>query len=401
MLQRTLLRGSNFSRMIDLGGHKVSSSKTSKSANILADSISKNNKVVGVVFDFDAVSINVGGKPADLKKADSNKPVSVASSFGAAASQIPIEPYKPPAIVSDLANLLGVDMSGPTVTKKRRDDDDGEDDLSILGEIKAGLPETPKAATILSSPPSVPTPPAKHGSDMFASASLKSSNPQVAAAVADSETMARMEKNDPRLKYASLLAKKGTGIAAIESARDNQTLTSKPTDGSFHVNIRDTLIKQEQARLVNSSSWLVSSEMGTVLQYMNVRALKIGLMTSSESNIGNVNTFVEQLNNVRFHYQQKQWDEVGGTTVSIKEAAANLADKPAQLILVSSVDKSLKEARDLGMFTCRVLVPNGRRGITCNWEIKNLEELPDVVNEINGISFSAVRSIGNSKVDYR
>ena len=34
-------------------------------------------------------------------------------------------------------------------------------------------------------------------------------------------------------------------------------------------------------------------------------------------------------------------------------------------------------------------------------EIKDLEELTEVMNEINGISFTTVRTIGNSKVDYR
>ena len=246
-MQRSLPLLSGFANMIDLGGNKVSSTGLSASANLLADSIGKNNKLIGVLFDFDTVSSTNRAPPKPSIQDAGDRPTTTTSLATT---------YKPPDLVLDMANLLGVDISGPTVSlKKPIEVDDRDDDLSMLGEVR--LPASPPA----------------FASNLFEAASLKPADPSLKAAVADSETLTRMQHNsdpssglgarsDPRLKYAALLAKKGAGLAKLENMKMQQQEFGGKSDASFHVGIRDALKKKEENNPLKASSWLVSAGMG-------------------------------------------------------------------------------------------------------------------------------------------
>ena len=409
MLHRTLLSSSKFSKMLDLGGSKATGGSRSAVANVLADSIGKNNKVAGVVFDFEAVTGGVGGAPP--------KPPPAAVPARAAPAR---DPYSLPDRVAEMAEMLGMELKDGRVARKGGSaaaaGDDGEwDDLSALsGGSGASERSRAVAATIAaankppsssssSSSSSSPTSfcPASERDALFSAASLKSSNPDVAFAAKEGEAMARLEAEDPRVKYASLLHKKGVGLAGIEMKRAEQEERGKPNDASFHVNIREALKKAEANDTLKGSAWLVSPGMGSTLSYMSTRALKIGIVTAGDKNLGGIEVLGKQLSNVRFHHLQAKWCATEGIDQMLADACGSLKTPAERLLVVSSHEPTLTAARDSGMFTCRLVVPNARRGVTTNWDVKGVEEVVDVVNEINGISFKSVRSLSDAQINYK
>jgi len=128
--------------------------------------------------------------------------------------------------------------------------------------------------------------------------------------------------------------------------------------------------------------------------------MKIGLITSTPSNFKHLSTYTSQLNNIRFHYKQPT-DSILIADVLAAAQKEMKVYRPSQIMVVSSAEATLKAARDLGLFTCRVVVPNGRRGITCNFSVDGVTKLGGIVDEINGISFKSVRSIRDSKIDHK
>jgi FMN phosphatase YigB (HAD superfamily) len=68
-----------------------------------------------------------------------------------------------------------------------------------------------------------------------------------------------------------------------------------------------------------------------------------------------------------------------------------LAMDPHRVLLVSDRDEYLKAGKDLGMLTCRLQPKNARRGnITAHYTSPSVQDVQEVVNDINGISFNTV-----------
>jgi hypothetical protein len=68
-------------------------------------------------------------------------------------------------------------------------------------------------------------------------------------------------------------------------------------------------------------------------------------------------------------------------------------DRPDRVLVVSDRDDYLRAGKELGMLTCRLQSKekNARRGnVTAHYTCPSIQDVQDVVNEINGISFNAV-----------
>ncbi|GMI38435.1 hypothetical protein TeGR_g6677 [Tetraparma gracilis] len=388
-------RLSSFSKMLDLGGSKASGNPNSRTANVLADSISKNNRVAGVIFDLPTVAA-VGIAPPGPKKGP-----------GPPAPPGPKKPpaYEPPAFVSDMAAALGVDISGGTVKKSKKSGGEAEDDLSSL--LGGGPPEPP-AARPPAPPPSPPSP--ALASSVISSASQRSSNPALSAALADGEAAARMSlsspadsgRADPRLKYMSRLSERGVGLASLETRRSIEEETpGASTDASLLLNVRDSIKSSERSRVAGSSAWLVSAGSGAVLSYAATRSLKMALVSSEPGDVGNVGVFTGQLANVRFHHAQGERGDGGGAGPGeyLGEAGEGMGLEAGKIMVVSSHEPTLTEARDRGMYTARLVIPNARTGVTTNYEIDKIEDVVDSLNDANGLSFTTVRGLAAANYD--
>ena len=77
--------------------------------------------------------------------------------------------------------------------------------------------------------------------------------------------------------------------------------------------------------------------------------------------------------------------------VMVNEALDKLAVEPQKILFVSDQDPFLRQAKELGMMTCRIRPLNARRGnISAHFTVESILQVHDVVNEMNGISFNAV-----------
>ena len=81
-----------------------------------------------------------------------------------------------------------------------------------------------------------------------------------------------------------------------------------------------------------------------------------------------------------------------GTSKLLQKGVLDELDlHPNLCMIVSDKDEYLKEAKDLGMITCRLRPKNARRGnVTAHYNSPSVPDVQEVVNEISGISFNAV-----------
>eukprot|EP00543_Licmophora_paradoxa_P015016 CAMPEP_0202470720 /NCGR_PEP_ID=MMETSP1360-20130828/82384_1 /ASSEMBLY_ACC=CAM_ASM_000848 /TAXON_ID=515479 /ORGANISM="Licmophora paradoxa, Strain CCMP2313" /LENGTH=126 /DNA_ID=CAMNT_0049096513 /DNA_START=123 /DNA_END=503 /DNA_ORIENTATION=- len=101
--------------------------------------------------------------------------------------------------------------------------------------------------------------------------------------------------------------------------------------------------------------------------------------------------FMKQLPQVSFDLLLKEGEQTGSILDNLLEG---LDSDALATLVVSDRDDYLRSAKEAGMVTCRVRPhPNAPRGnISAHYNVTNLADVQDVVNEINGISFNAVFS---------
>ncbi|GMH56763.1 hypothetical protein TrRE_jg10468 [Triparma retinervis] len=216
--------------------------------------------------------------------------------------------------------------------------------------------------------------------------------------------------DDPRLKYMKKLKeKRGLDVSDLQKA--SSAKDAKLGDGSFHVNLRDAIKAQEKKGDPNrysSRRWLPVSGMGSLLNYIQSRSIKIGLLRPPELHSsyldGDIEEYDKQLADVEFDYKFDDGDggagkDSKGPEFVVQDAASGLGipregGKTNFLMVVSSNSKVLGAARDVNSYTCYLKPANGRRcDVSTNFSISNISELRDVVDEVNGISFSNVRRV--------
>jgi hypothetical protein len=91
--------------------------------------------------------------------------------------------------------------------------------------------------------------------------------------------------------------------------------------------------------------------------------------------------------------------EKGENVVDIlKELQHEFGIDPVATMVVSDKDDYLKAAKDEGMISCRIRPKNARRGnISAHYNVETVAQVQDVVNEINGISYSATRATAGAR----
>lgn len=326
---RRLLLG-QYSRMLDMGGAPHASTTKAKSRAIDGH---KNSKLQAIAFDFNLLTTAVG-EQANTIITDSSKP-SCSSREETSLQSATVD------LVQNMASLLKVDLGG------------------ILNKKKPG---TTEIETEIERTPNV-------------NANTSGTN-----------------SSDVRMKYASKLRNKVQGgVAGYERAKHEHSENLKRGDASGHLVARSIASQQSASK----QKWLASTGTGTLLSYVSNRSMKVALLpipnNPQQVDEGKqMGDFCKQLGSqVHFDVLVKEGRQVKNVLESVM---AQFGDVPNDAtMVVSNRDDYLQAAKNLGLLTCRVQPLNSRRGnITAHYNVKNVPEVQEVVNEINGISFNAV-----------
>jgi hypothetical protein len=209
-------------------------------------------------------------------------------------------------------------------------------------------------------------------------------------------------ENDVRAKYASKL-KGGLAGIALAKSQVEETLTSG--DSAGHLAARKIAIMEDASNIPNDNSnaskrWLPSLAATQLLTLLTHRSIRIVLLptlgTKSTREEDNDEPRMEdlkaQLKTVIIDNIIPKFDSDEGIEDALRTGILDELDvDPNKVLLVSKRDPYLRVARDMGMSICRLQPKNARRGnITAHYTVQSLEELQDIVNEINGISFNTV-----------
>ena len=222
---------------------------------------------------------------------------------------------------------------------------------------------------------------------------------------------------DIRSKYASKLKKTVEGgIAGIDLANSKKEDSIKKGDAaSGHFIARTIAASQTVSK--SGSKWMASTGTGTLCSFLTNRSMKIalipspGYMNSNNSTKGQnqfqgrgetkdaMEQMRKQLPNVNFSVLGIYDDDVKEEHCNdeaediMKYISMKIETSPISTLVVSDRDDLLRSARDMGMFTCRVRRKNMPRGnVTANYTVEEIQEVQDVVNELNGLSFNTVFS---------
>ena len=319
--------------MLDMGG--APSGSTDQSRSLRPPNVSKNSKLQAVAFDFEILTRSLQeAKPAVAQTATSNPPVSSVS--------VPVTPDL--NRIQQIASLLNV-------------------------AVDTGTAEIPAAAA---APKSAPAP---------------------AAAMADF-----VGYQDIRAKYASKL--KG-GVYGVELAKSKTEDALKGGDAPGHWAARKLAMQTSPSDASSPNKWMALSGTGQLLSYLTHRGIKIALLPNTrlkdpqrqDTEFKYMSEFNRQLKDIVVDAVVPYNDNgTKGIESMLQQGVIHdLGIHPNKILLVSDKDEYLSMAKDLGMITCRLRPKNARRGnIAAHFNTEDVASVQEVVNEITGISFSAV-----------
>ena len=344
----------SYSRMLDMGGAPSSMNDKNNAARINA---SKNCKLQAVCFDFEVLT------KYTPKQQSPTAPITSSSSSTASSSSISTitnsklgQDVKPNVdVVQEVASLLNVDLGGFSAKKKK---EGPNDDLSLLTSPR----ESPQKTTT--------------GSTTTTSSSSKN-NPFA----------------DIRSKYADKLSKRGVqgGLAEVELAKHTVEETLRRGDAGGHLAARKIAAANPVSR---QKSWMALTGTGALLQYLTQRSIQIALLPRPSETLNQdegeyMEDFQRQLNDVNFGHLLK--DGRPGAEDLVQTVLQKLHLDPTVVLFVSDRDSYLRAAKEANLMTCRILPPNARRGnISANFTVPDIPAVQGVVDEVNGISFSAI-----------
>jgi len=340
----------SISRMLDMGG--MPSAATSKAARSI--DTSKNLKVRCIAFDFHLLTRTVkdnSGKKNTKGFSPKQEKMNTTT---------PILPQV--GMIEEMANLLNVRLGGSIDGRLK----EKEDDLSaITGEVQPKIDSAEKYSK--------------------KEEEYESTHPDIASS------------SDIRSKYLHKLRNRtegGMSIDGIERAKQQIDDTLTKGDAAGHFAARAIAVNQGST---NSTKWMALTGTGSLLQYVSTRNLKIALLPipqnlQHEQEGKRMDDFTKQLPNVKFDLLLRKGENVSDILEKLIRALP-IGDPNATLV-VSDRDDYLKLAKETGMTTCRIRKsPNAPRGnTTAHYNVANLADVQDVINEVNGISFVAVRA---------
>jgi len=345
-----LLPRGRYSSMLDMGG------VASADANAKIDT-GKNLKIRAIALDFNVISRAAAAQRQAIENARTlNDSISGRVGEDLTSKITSKESIQPNVgIVQNLADLLGISLGGDTRELQNRGGE--SDDLSRLTRTT------------------------------------------------NKKRDARDNLTDVRVKYAKKLRSRVEGgLAGLELAKSQREETSKRGDAPAHLAARSIA----RSQVVSSASmWLAKTGTGTLLTFLNNRSMKIILMPlptlmdarEKEKEGEQMENFERQLG-IKFDLLMKGLEDsnvpIGKTTDAILDnILASIVVPPISTIVVSNRDDYLLSAKNRGMFTCRVRPKNAPRGnVTTSYNVADIDEIEEVINQANGISFSAVSSRG-------
>ena len=374
---------------------------------MLDSSLSKNNKVRAILFDFNLVSIQGAHDPIARKNeiqamkgfnTTNSEPTKTTTTNGLA------EDFS--SFVAKHAALLNVKLGSemkPNVPASESKDDlsklIGSQEQLFNSQIENIKDEEMKASAV-------------DGVQAFKNNEKLKKKNQI-----DGEV-------DVRNKYAQALKKKGLGLAGIERINLDKTEQLSKGDSSVHMNARQMALQRDEDKLYGDDGdlrWMVANGVAALCHYLASRGMKMGIITSpkeleEEKVRADMMRFTKQLETFEFHHignnpyamndnlsvQNKEEIILKSAFDSFLSEDPNFTSvEPKHILVCTSSDSIIKSSRDAGYFTCRIRAPNAIRGeITANYVVETLEQVEDIVNEINGISFTSVRSSGARRIDH-
>ena len=333
--------------MLDMGG--APSGLTDQSLSLRPPNVSKNSKLQAVAFDFEILTRSLQDAATPAAAGDVPKPTSpTASNRSNSSTSVHVTPDLNQ--IQQIASLLNVAVdTGPTA---------------------AAAAAAPKSA---GHHPSAP--------------------PAAAAATADF-----VGYQDIRAKYASKL--KG-GVYGVELAKSKTEDALKGGDAPGHWAARKLAMQTSPSDASSPNKWMALSGTGQLLAYLTHRGIKIALLPNTRLNDPQrqdtefkfMSEFNKQLKDIVVD-AVVPYDDNGtkGIKSMLQQGVIDDLDiHPNKILMVSDKDEYLSMAKDLGMITCRLRPKNARRGnITAHYNAEDVASVQEVVNEITGISFSAV-----------
>jgi len=338
--------------MLDMGG------VASADANANVD-IGKNLKIRAIALDFNVISRAAESQRKAIESnRTSNDSISGRVGEDMTSKMTSKESIQPNVgIVQNLADLLGISMGGDARELQKRGGE--SDDLSRLTRTT------------------------------------------------NKKRDARDNLTDVRVKYAKKLRSRVEGgLAGLELAKSQREETLKRGDAPAHLVARSIA----RSQVVSSASmWLAKTGTGTLLTFLNKRSMKIVLMPlptlmdarEKEKEGEQMENFQKQLRDIKFDLLMKGLEDnnvpIGKTTDAILDIIlASIVVPPISTLVVSNRDDYLLSAKNRGMFTCRVRPKNAPRGnVTTSYNVADIDEIEDVINQANGISFSTISSRSN------
>lgn len=359
-------RRMSISRMLDMGGMPSASNDRTVIRTVNA---SKNCKLQAIAFDF---QILLKGNSNDNVKGTvhQNSTHSLSSApIPEATSERKLQPTPQADLtkIQQVASLLKVDLESGL----RKNTTNNEDDVSAI--INA-------AST----------------SHWTSGGSAKSARTSM------NSPTTTFPHEDVRAKYARKLQ---GGIAGLELAKSQVGDALSRGDAAGHLSARKLAMQTpvDPKHSAKGSRWIASAETSRLLSFLTHRSIRIALLPhpsivnnpqSQEEEEQSMRALSAQLNDVVVDIivPKLTSSEPAAIRDTIQKNVLNELQMSSNLVMmVSDRDDYLQAARDLGMQTCRLQRKNARRGnISANFTSTSIDDVQEVVNEINGISFNSV-----------
>ena len=351
--------------MMDMGGV----SPVGPEARI---NLGKNNKIRACLLDFNLItnSLEERRKQAEQQTTQADSRAGTGTTTTTNISASPVKPDV--SLVNQMANLLNIKLGGNNSNIPNRE----EDDLSLLlgsPEKENAKPEAKRTSVSVKAPPHM----------------------------------------DIRDKYAAKLRSKiDGGVAGLQLANAEKDDNAPRGDASLHLAARNLISTEGIDSSKSKSRWLATSGVGKLLSFLSSRSMQIALlpMPSTDTKLisdedveqtsKEMSDLAKQLPHVNFDVAIPDGRRRGVADEPNVDAAVDVLNtvstkldgvQPIKLVVVSDRDDYLMAARDKGMYTCRVRPANKRRAsFTVNYDVDEISDVQDVINEINGISFNSV-----------
>jgi FMN phosphatase YigB (HAD superfamily) len=206
---------------------------------------------------------------------------------------------------------------------------------------------------------------------------------------------------DVRAKYARKIQ---GGLAGLELAKSQVHDSLARGDAAGHQVARKLAMESpmDESKVVGSK-WISPPETARLLSLLTHRSIRIALLPhppmvnnrqSQEEEEQSMRILAAQLRDVVVDVIVPGL--VGSDGDALKDILRRnvlneLQMDPHRVLMVTDRDDYIRAARDLGMQTCRLQPKNARRGnVSADFTATAIEDVQEVVNEINGISFNVV-----------